>query len=108
MYKSKSEISAHLLDLTHSIDSNEQLNQEAIIFNVDCYACYRPGQSRTCLISIPYFKELIISCFKCDYDNCGYKDVEIKGGGGISEKARKITLKVNKPSDLNRDLFKVL
>jgi zinc finger protein len=38
---------------------------------------------------------------------CGFKDVEIKGGGGISEKAKRITLKVTKPEDLNRDLFKV-
>jgi len=57
------------------------------------------------MITIPFFKELIISCFKCD--NCGFKDVGIKGGGGISDKARRITLKVTKPSDLNRDLFKV-
>lgn len=84
------------------------MDSEAITFPADCQACFRQGNERTCLITIPYFKELIISCFRCEYDNCRYKNVEIKGGGGISEKAKKITLKVKKASDLNRDLFKVL
>ena len=42
--------------------------------------------------------------FICDY--CGYRNSEIKEGGGISEKAKKITLKCTEPEDLNRDLFK--
>ncbi len=52
----------------------------------------------------PYFKEIIISCFKCDV--CGYKTTDVKGGGGISEKGTKLTLKVEKNEDLNRDVFK--
>ena len=58
----------------------------------------------TCLCTIPYFKEIIISCFKCD--QCGYKTTEVKGGGGISEKGAKITLTVKNEEDLNRDVFK--
>jgi zinc finger protein len=96
-----------LLDLTKTIDANEDLKHEALSFTVDCNQCFRPGVSRTCIITIPYFKELLISCFKCEFNSCGYKNVEIKGGGGIAEKAKKITLKITKPSDLNRDLFKV-
>lgn len=42
--------------------------------------------------------------FICDY--CGYRNSEIKEGGGISEKAKRITLQVTEQSDLSRDLFK--
>ena len=42
--------------------------------------------------------------FSCDV--CGHKSTEIKQGGGISEKASKITFKVLNPEDINRDVFK--
>lgn len=42
--------------------------------------------------------------FSCDA--CGYRSSEVKNGGGISEKATKITFSVEKLEDLNRDVFK--
>lgn len=42
--------------------------------------------------------------FSCDY--CLHREAEVKTGGGISELAKKYTIKVDKPDDLNRDLFK--
>ena len=42
--------------------------------------------------------------FTCE--KCGYRTSEIKQGGGISEKATKITFSVLKPEDINRDVFK--
>ena len=42
--------------------------------------------------------------FVCDH--CGYRNSEIKEGGGIGDKAKKITFKVNEEKDLNRDVFK--
>ena len=57
-----------------------------------------------CVATIPYFKEIIIMAFSCEY--CGNRNSEIKQGGGISEKATKITFEVVNASDLNRDMFK--
>lgn len=37
---------------------------------------------------------------------CGYRDNEIKSGGAISDKGKKITLKVEDEEDLSRDLLK--
>jgi len=91
--------------MTQSLDSNEHLNEEALVIPCDCHVCFKPGNNKACLVTIPFFKELIINCFKCEF--CGFKEVDIKGGGGISEKAKKITLKVKTIKDLNRDLFKV-
>jgi len=42
--------------------------------------------------------------FSCEH--CGYRNTEIKHGGGMSDHATKITFHVNSPEDLNRDLFK--
>ncbi len=104
VYKSNSEISAHLVDFTKSIEENSDVKQEALTFPTNCYSCYAPGEAYMCLCTIPYFKEIIISCFKCQV--CGYKTTEVKGGGGISEKATRYTLQVSSAADLNRDVFK--
>jgi len=40
-------------------------------------------------------------------DACGYKDNEVKTSGAISEKGKRITLKVEDTEDLSRDILKV-
>lgn len=42
--------------------------------------------------------------FVCDH--CGYRNSEIKEGGGISDKAKKMIFTVTEAADLNRDVFK--
>jgi len=56
-------------------------------------------------VDIPHFKEVIIMSTVCEY--CGYKSNEVKTGGEVSKKGRKITLKVEDPDDLTRDILKV-
>ncbi len=105
VYKSNSSISNHIIDFTKSIENKEDsIKEESLAFPTNCYCCQAPGEMHTCLCTIPYLKEIIISCFKCD--QCGYKTTEVKGGGGISEKGAKITLTVKNQEDLNRDVFK--
>jgi len=41
----------------------------------------------------------------CDY--CGHKTNEVKSGGGIEDKGKKIILNVTDSSDLSRDVLKV-
>jgi zinc finger protein len=40
-------------------------------------------------------------------DRCGYRDNEVKSGGAISEKGKRITLRVEDREDLSRDILKV-
>lgn len=40
-------------------------------------------------------------------ENCGYRDNEVKSGSAISEKGKKIALKVVDQEDLRRDILKV-
>jgi zinc finger protein len=44
--------------------------------------------------SIPHFKDVIIMSNACDV--CGYRDSELKPGGGFSDKGLAITLQVNR------------
>ena len=105
VYKSKSDISNYLVNFTEGIDdTNSDIDKKLFVLPGKCTCCGANGSLRNCVCTIPYFKELIISCFKCD--SCGYKTTDIKGGGGISEKATKLTLKVENKEDLNRDVFK--
>lgn len=60
-------------------------------FPTTCHGCYKDGVLKMCTCTIPYFKEIIIMSFLCDY--CGFKSSEVKTGGPISDKGKKITLK---------------
>lgn len=94
------------MDFSKSIDEQENNNGRGEVskFECPCYCCDQTGLVQMCFSSIPYFKEIIIIAFVCDH--CGYRNSEIKEGGGMSDKAKKITIRVEKPDDLNRDVFK--
>lgn len=68
------------------------MEQEAAVFKVPCYACSMMGETRMCQTSVPYFTDLIIMSFKCDY--CGAHSAETKSSGEIKENASILTLSV--------------
>lgn len=69
-----------------------------------CPACGKTIITRSVIINIPYFKECILICSKCD--ECGYKSIEIQSAGEISKLGRRYTLHVTDPSDLSREVLK--
>ncbi|KAF9245336.1 zf-ZPR1-domain-containing protein [Melanogaster broomeanus] len=79
-------------------------NDEVYEFPGLCSRCGRDLVTRMKKISIPYFKDTLIMSTNCE--NCGYRDNEIKSGSAISEKGKKITLKVIDREDLGRDILK--
>jgi zinc finger protein len=58
----------------------------------------------TCRTSIPYFTDIVILSFTCDY--CGHHTTDTKNSGEIGDETLMITLNVEKEDDLKRDLFK--
>ncbi|WVZ24905.1 hypothetical protein V8G54_003449 [Vigna mungo] len=56
------------------------------------------------MLHIPYFQEVIVMASTCDV--CGYRNSELKPGGRIPEKGKKITLSVKNVNDLSRDVIK--
>jgi zinc finger protein len=95
-------------DYTKSIDeqSNDigNINNEPFVIPLPCYQCQKQGFQKSCVSHIPHFKEIIIMAFY--WEEWGFRSVEVKEGGGLSEKGRKITLKVENERDMTRDLFK--
>lgn len=77
---------------------------KAVVFPGMCWSCQRQAETRMAITEIPYFKEIVLMVTDCAF--CGCKDTEVKPGGAISEKARKITLKVQGPDDFKRDVMK--
>ena len=86
------------------LEEQDDTKKEVMSFPTPCYQCQEMGNVQMCYSSIPFFKEIIIMAFVCEH--CGYRNSEIKEGGGIGEKAKKITFAVNDAKDLNRDVFK--
>lgn len=57
-----------------------------------CFACGAECHTRMFPTAIPHFKDVIIMSNSCDV--CGYRDSELKPGGGFSDKGLSITLQV--------------
>lgn len=78
--------------------------EEVMIFPGHCGACGAASEQRMFVTNIPYFKEVIIMAISCDV--CGWRNSELKGGGSVPEKARRIALRVKTKRDLSRDVIK--
>ncbi|KAI6122694.1 zf-ZPR1-domain-containing protein [Pisolithus croceorrhizus] len=79
-------------------------NEEIYEFTGVCSRCARPLVTRMKNVSIPYFKDTLIMSTNCE--NCGYRDNEVKSGAAISEKGKRITLRIEDREDLSRDILK--
>ncbi len=69
-----------------------------------CPACTAPCQVHVHKIDIPHFREVMIFATNCS--SCGYRTSDVKTGGAVPERGRKITLQVLNVQDLSRDLLK--
>ena len=88
-----------------------------MVMQVPCHACGKMGESRMCITDIPYFKEVIIMSFVCDF--CGFRTNEvsvldsthqqIKCGGSIPKQGQRLILRVDEEhaaEDIRRDVLK--
>ncbi|KAH9975826.1 zf-ZPR1-domain-containing protein [Lactifluus volemus] len=95
-------------DLTESApaastdDKND--NEEIYVFPGVCSSCGHPLNTMMKKVVIPYFKDVLIMSTNCEL--CGYRDNEVKSGGAISEKGKRITLRIEDSEDLSRDILK--
>lgn len=82
----------------------ENFDNEVQTFSATCSSCYKPCETHMKTVNIPHFKDVILMSTVCD--NCGYKSNEVKTGGAIPEKGKRIILKITDPEDLARDILK--
>ncbi|CAL1352629.1 unnamed protein product [Linum trigynum] len=78
--------------------------EEVMTFPSTCGACAVRSETRMFVTNIPYFQEVIVMASTCD--SCGYRSSELKPGGAIPEKGKRITLCVKNVKDLSRDVIK--
>ncbi|GLB40584.1 putative zinc-finger protein zpr1 [Lyophyllum shimeji] len=79
-------------------------DDEVFVFHGHCSSCGHPLDTKMKKVTIPYFKDILIMSTNCD--RCGYRDNEVKSGSAISEKGKRIILKVEDREDLSRDILK--
>jgi zinc finger protein len=77
---------------------------EVYSFPATCPGCTKHCVTHMKMVDIPHFKQVVIMSTVCEH--CGYRSNEVKTGGEVPEKGKKITLKVEGPTDLARDILK--
>ncbi|CAL5866957.1 uncharacterized protein PFLUO_LOCUS1169 [Penicillium psychrofluorescens] len=100
------------------LDESEIVDGQVYTLPAQCPACTKPCVVNMKKVHIPHFKEVFIWSTVCDGtvvdgqtgqgegEGCGYKSNEVKTGGEIPEKGKRITLKVENIVDLSRDILK--
>ncbi|XP_069470603.1 zinc finger protein ZPR1 isoform X2 [Ambystoma mexicanum] len=63
------------------------------------------GMTRLLMTKIPFFKEIIVSSFKCD--ECGWSNTEIQSAGRIQDQGVRYALTVRTKKDLDREVVKM-
>ena len=91
-------------DRAEKVMSRYAAPEEVMEMPGHCGACGAPTTTRMYRTEIPFFKEVILMSDACD--SCGYRNSEVKGGGGVPAKGRRIELRVEAPEDLRRDVIK--
>jgi len=92
-------------EIPEELKKTEEVKKDEVLsFPTNCDQCQSPAETRMKMTSIPHFKEVVIMATTCDV--CGNRTNEVKVGGGISDKGRRISLRVTDPSDLTRDVLK--
>jgi len=86
--------------------SEEAINSGLGITEVEslCMNCHENGLTKLMLTRIPFYRDVIISSFQCDH--CHYKNNGIESANRIQENGVRISLTVEKETDLNRELVK--
>ncbi|KAK7105668.1 hypothetical protein V1264_017017 [Littorina saxatilis] len=78
--------------------------QEVMHFPANCPRCNVPCETNMKVVNIPHFKEVVIMATNCE--SCGHRDNEVKSGGGMEAKGRKISLRIENRDDMSRDILK--
>jgi len=89
---------------TGDIENEDIVPNEVYSFPAHCPGCTRSCVTHMKMVEIPHFKQVVIMSTVCDH--CGYRSNEVKTGGEVPEKGKRITLKVENATDLGRDILK--
>ncbi|GJQ10027.1 hypothetical protein GpartN1_g1818.t1 [Galdieria partita] len=84
-------------------DQSPIARDEVVKLSSNCPCCGLLGENRIHCTDIPYFKQVLIISFTCQY--CGYKTNHIQSGWGVEDYGKRITLHVHTSDDLSRSIL---
>ncbi|CZR51846.1 probable zinc finger protein zpr1 [Phialocephala subalpina] len=85
-------------------EGDDIIPNEVYSFPATCPGCTKYCVTHMKMVDIPHFKQVVIMSTVCE--QCGYRSNEVKTGGEVPEKGKKIILRVEGPTDLARDILK--
>ncbi|KAK3315087.1 ZPR1 zinc-finger domain-containing protein [Apodospora peruviana] len=90
---------------TEGLDADGNIIPDQVYqFPATCPGCMHPCTTNMKMVDIPHFRQVVLMNTSCD--DCGYKSNDVKTGGEIPEKGKKVTLKVKSNVDMARDILK--
>ncbi|KAF2691318.1 zinc finger protein-like protein zpr1 [Lentithecium fluviatile CBS 122367] len=89
--------------MVNNVDEDIVENQ-VYSFPASCPGCTKPCTTNMKMVNIPHFKQVVLMSTVCDH--CGYRSNEVKTGGAVPEKGRRITVSIENKEDLSRDILK--
>lgn len=92
------------IDAAQTAEDEDIIPDQVYAFPATCPGCMRPCTTNMKMVDIPHFKAVVLMSTVCT--ECGYRSNDVKTGGEIPELGKKITLKVESPEDLARDILK--
>ncbi|KAL9013961.1 MAG: hypothetical protein Q9173_001375 [Seirophora scorigena] len=91
-------------DKSTSLEDVDILAGHTYSLETECPGCTRPAHINLQLVNIPHFKEVVISAVMCTH--CNYRSSDIKTGGAVPARGKRISLHVRSARDLGRDILK--
>lgn len=91
-------------DTGEGLEDVDILEGQVYNLHIECPGCTRPAQIFLQMVNIPYFKQVVLSTTRCDH--CNYHTTDVKTGGEVPDKGKRIHLDVKGPDDLKRDILK--
>ncbi|KAF3904675.1 hypothetical protein ABW21_db0208039 [Orbilia brochopaga] len=86
------------------VDNEQDEDKVVDVIESLCMNCHENGTTRLLLISIPFFREVILMSFECPH--CHFKNSEIQSAGQIQRRGVKYAFRVDTPADLQRQVVK--
>lgn len=85
-------------------DNDDILPDEVYSFPASCPGCMHPCVTHMKMVDIPHFKQVVLMSTVCE--DCGYRSNDVKTGGEVPARGKRITLHVKDEVDLARDILK--
>lgn len=92
------------IDATQTTEEDDIIPDQVYAFPATCPGCMHPCTTNMKMVDIPHFKAVVLMSTVCE--DCGYRSNDVKTGGAVPDKGKKITLKVESAEDLARDILK--